>query len=253
MIRRIPTSHHWRRCTILRNDVEPLVLLWLSLTHSSHLILILVTVPLICKGLLLVFISLRSVVHFNSPSKNCLSLHLLKSAFRLFLHTEFDKSITFRNSCYWVTYDFGLVNTWIDLLKSLHEEYVVDTWLKITNVDLVTFIWTWLTAMLVKHVLLLTSPLESCLSGCSSRHTASMRGPVEFEILVGSRDFLTVKRQEHISCSLPVWELHETIAHRCSSFVSDQFYIGHCSNLIKLCSNVLLVHPWLHIANPKCF
>ena len=80
-----------------------------------------------------------------------------------------------------------------------------------------------------------------------------MRSPVEFEILVGSRYLLTVKRQENISGSLPIWEFNESITHRSSSFVPDEFDIGNSCNLVELGSDVLLIHPRLHVTYPEGF
>ena len=263
------SSHHWGRSTVLWNCIESLMLLrwWtLPLIHTStttHLI-ILVSISLVCQWFLLIFISLRSVVHFYGSPQNCFSLHFLKSAFRFFFGTKLDKAISFWYPCYWVANDFGLIDTRENLFESLHEKDVVDTWLKIAYVDLVTFCWTgvtllWLALVLVLvlvHVRLSLTSMHLRLrlsSGSSSSYSSTVRSPVKFEILVWSRYLLPVKRQENISGSLPIWEFNESITHRSSSFVPDEFDIGNSCDLIELSSDVLLIHPRLHVTYPQGF
>ena len=246
------SSHHWRRSTILRNGVESLVLVRRPLIHTSSHLIILISIPLVGQWFLLIFISLGSVVHFYGSTQNCFSLHLLKSAFRFSFVTKLNKAISFWDSGYWVTNNFGFVDTRVNLFESLHKKNVVDTRLKIANVDLVTFVRTWVTLLrlVLVHIWLSSVHWLAMSSGGCSCHSSTMRSPVEFEILVGSRYLLTVKRQENISGSLPIREFNESIAHRSSSFVPDEFHIGNSCDLIKLRRDVLLVHPRLHVAYP---
>ena len=114
------SSHHWWRSSILRNCVESLMLLRRPLVHTSSHLIILISISLVSQWFLLIFISLRSIVHFYGSAQNCFSLHFLKSAFRFSFVTKLNKAISFWDSGYRVTNDFGLVDTRVNLLESLH-------------------------------------------------------------------------------------------------------------------------------------
>ena len=50
---------------------------------------------------------------------------------------------------------------------------------------------------------------------------------------------------------MPIREFNESITHWSSSFVTDQFDVGHSGDLVELSGDVLLVHPWLNVADPE--
>ena len=171
------SSHHWRRCTILRDCV---VVSWMLLgLHWRNAHLVLVPVSLSCHRFWLIPVSLGCIVHFDRSSKNCLSLHLLKSAFRFFFNAKFNKSISLGNTGDRITYDFSLVYRWIHLLEGLHQQDVVDTGFEVTHVDLMPF--TPSRHRLVSESRLLRGKVSG---GSSTSHTSTMGGPVELKVLV---------------------------------------------------------------------
>ena len=78
-----------------------------------------------------------------------------------------------------------------------------------------------------------------------------MRCPIEFETFVGSARYLfAVQRMKNISCCLEVRKLYETVSNRLPCFISDQLHACYGGNLIKLLSDMVLIHPRLYISYP---
>lgn len=86
----------------------------------------------------------------------------------------------------------------------------------------------------------------------SSCNTTTMRCPIEFEAFVRATRYLfPVQRMKNIPGSLKVWKFNETVSYRLPSFISDQLHACYSGNLIKLLSDVVLIHPRLNISYPK--
>ena len=243
----------------IRRVSVPLLHIWISriVSHRSVHIWRLkcrcIVLLLSLWAIILISVSLRSIVHFNSASEYLPSLHFLKSAFRILFQSKFNESITLWLAADRITNHFCLIYWSVDLLESLHQHYVGHGGIKITYVNLealiILLLWPICLEVRLLHLARLT------LSGIlivRSRNASTMWSPIEFKASIGPTwDRLPIERLKHVPCSLPIWKLNKAVTYRRSfDFISDELHTGHRGNVVELRGNVAFIHPRLDVTYP---